>query len=272
MKYAICIQPYIPMRLQPTEQSEMVNQLLFGDTFQIDEERPRWYHIHRDYDGYDGWIDWKTATLIDEADYRRYVKESATAPLLRQPYNPVTIIRAGQAGQTQAHLSWGSRIFGLDDLGNTFRMEGLRYDISPSFYIQPVQTNSMSRRACAKYLLQQASLLLNVPYLWGGCSAFGLDCSGFIQTLFRFVGIALPRNASEQALLGDDVAFDNRMEGDLAFFGRPDKISHVGLVVEDGKVLHVSGRLHLCELRPDGIWSDERGELTHQLVSVRRLF
>lgn len=272
MRYAICLQPYIPMRAEAAEPSEMISQLLFGDTFRILDEVPRWYRIVRDYDGYEGWIDWKTSTLLDEEAYGDYVRASAEAPLLRQPFTTVTIVRRDRPGQTQAHLSWGSRLFGLDDLGNTFRMEGLRFDIASSAYIQPVAVSTMSRRACVKYLLQQASLLFNVPYLWGGLSAFGLDCSGFIQTLFRFVGIALPRDASKQALCGEPVDYAGRQPGDLAFFGRDGRVSHVGLVGEEDRIFHVSGSLHIDTLRPEGIWSDERRELTHSLATVRHLF
>ena len=272
MQYAICLQPYIPMRAEAAEPSEMISQLLFGDTFRIVDEVPRWYRIVRDYDGYEGWIDWKTATLLEATAYDSYVRASAEAPLLRQPFTTVTIVRQGQPGQTQAHLSWGSRLFGLDDLGNTFRIEGLRFDVATSAYIQPVAVSAMSRRACSKYLLQQASLLFNVPYLWGGLSAFGLDCSGFIQTLFRFVGIALPRDASDQAQQGEATTYDGRQPGDLAFFGREGRVSHVGLVGEEDRIFHVSGSLHIDRLRPDGIWSDERQELTHSLIAVRHLF
>ena len=87
MKYALCLQPYIPMRSEASERSEMVSQLLFGDTFRITDEVPHWFFIERDCDGYTGWIDWKTAVILSELDYLRYVNESASAPLLRLPYN-----------------------------------------------------------------------------------------------------------------------------------------------------------------------------------------
>ena len=100
------------MRASAAEQSEMTNQLIFGDTFQILEEIPRWYRVIRDCDNYEGWIDWKTATLIDQIEYRRFLDLTPEAPLLRQPFNPVQRTEHGQSGS--AHLSWGSRIFDLD--------------------------------------------------------------------------------------------------------------------------------------------------------------
>ena len=273
MKVAICLQPYIPMRESAGESAEMVNQLIFGDTFRIVEELPRWYHIIRDCDDYEGWIDWKTATLISERDYQLYVMHAREALLLRQPFNLVTRQRDGQA--STMHLSWGSRIYNLDDMGVSFSMHGMRYDVPSMTYVNPMSATSMSRKACAKYLLQQASLLVNVPYLWGGCTAFGVDCSGFTQTLFRFVNIPLPRNASQQALLGDAVTYEERECGDLAFFNREegsDRITHVGLCDDNGNILHCSASVHFDEFRPEGIWSRERNELTHNLVCIRRYF
>lgn len=261
------------MRQEPAEQSEMTNQLLFGDTFQIIDEQPRWYHIVRDCDNYEGWIDWKTATLIDKIEYQRFVDHTADAPLLRLPFNPVQRTAQGQSGS--AHLSWGSRIFDLDETGITFRMHGIRFDVPSMSYVKPMHTDSMSRKALSKYLLQQAQLLLNTPYLWGGTSAAGVDCSGFTQTLFRFIGITLPRNASQQAIQGKSVAFENIEAGDLAFFTTEpggQKISHVGLVADGGRVLHVSGYLHFDELHSEGIWSLERKEFTHYLHSIKRYF
>lgn len=273
MKYAICLQPYIPMRATAAEEAEMTSQLLFGDTFQITDEKPRWYHIVRDCDGYEGWIDFKTATIIDEAEYKHYVEETPNTLLLRLPFNLVQRTEEGQSGS--AHLSWGSRIFDMDETGITFRMHGVRFDVPSMGYVNPMHVNSMSRKAMSKFLMQQAQMLLNTPYLWGGTAAFGVDCSGFVQTLFRFIGIALPRDASKQALEGTEVAFADMLPGDLAFLSSQpdsDKISHVGLVADNGRILHVSGFLHFDELHQDGIWSIQRKELTHYLVKVKRYF
>ena len=255
----------------------MVSQLIFGDTFRIDDEAPRWFHVIRDCDAYEGWIDSKTATVVDQKEYNQYVAETPDALLLRLPYNPVQRTEDRKSGS--AHLSWGSRIFGLEDTGITFRMHGVRFDVPSMTYIAPVSVKTMSRKASGKYLMQQAQMLLNLPYLWGGCSAFGVDCSGFTQTLFRFIGISLPRDASQQAKAGEEVAFDEAQIGDLAFFnhgeevaadGTP-RVTHVGLVADGGQILHCSGHLHFDRLTPEGIVNGS-GTLTHHLVSVRRYF
>mgnify|MGYP002626892761 CR=1 FL=1 len=260
------------MRATASEEVEMVSQLLFGDTFRIMEELPRWYRIVRDCDEYEGWIDWKTATIIKELEYQQYRLNTENALLLRQPYN--VIARTGSGPSASLYLSWGSRIFNLDDMGISFQMQGYRFDVPNMTYVNPMKASAVSRNACAKFLLQQAQMLANVPYLWGGCSAFGIDCSGFTQTLFRFIGINLPRNASQQAKEGISVSYENRLVGDLAFFnhGEGNTISHVGVCDDHGRILHCSASLHFDEFRPEGIWNLERQELSHQLVCLRRLF
>lgn len=270
MQYAICLQPYIPMRADASEQSEMVNQLLFGDTFRIYKEEPHWFYVTRDADDYEGWINSHTATMLTEMEYRRYLLATDNAPMLRMPYNLVQKTENGVTGG--AFLSWGSRIFNLDEAGVTFLMQTSRFDVSSASYVNPFSAASMSRTACAKYLLQQAQLLLNVPYLWGGCSAFGLDCSGFTQTLYRFIGIKLPRDASQQVLRGNEVSYEERLPGDLAFFGEGERVSHVGLVAGQDQVLHVSGSLHFDELRPEGIYSNSQKRQTHHLITIHRFF
>lgn len=270
---AICLQPYIPMRAADKESAEMVNQLIFGDTLRILEQRPRWFRIVRDYDDYEGWVDCKTVTILSNQDYLHYKVQAEQALLLRQPYNVVARNKDGQS--VSLYLSWGSRIYNLDDMGVSFHMQGIRYDVPNITYVNPVSATSMSRTACAKYLLQQAQMLVNVPYLWGGCTAFGIDCSGFTQTLYRFINIKLPRNASQQVQLGTEVPYEERACGDLAFFnhGESDgRVSHVGVCDDRGRILHCSASLHYDEFLPEGIWSKELKLLTHNLVCIKRFF
>lgn len=272
MQLAICLQPYIPMRSSASEASEMVNQLIFGDTFRITDEQPRWCHIIRDCDEYEGWIDRKTATPLSRREYELYNRNTHEAMLLRQPYNIIARNTEGQS--VSLHLSWGSRIFNLDDMGISFHMQGVRYDVPNMTYVNPMSATSMSRKACAKYLLQQAQMLVNVPYLWGGCTAFGIDCSGFTQTLFRFIAISLPRDASGQVQMGEEVTYADRSCGDLAFFNHgeePSHVTHVGLCDDQGRILHCSGNLHYDEFREDGIYNSA-GEKTHDIVCVKRFF
>ena len=152
-------------------------------------------------------------------------------------------------------------------------MQGIRFDVPNMTYVNPVNATSMSRTACAKYLIQQAQMLVNVPYLWGGCTAFGFDCSGFTQIVMSLFGKFLLRNASEQVTQGDPVNdLSQARTGDLAFFDHEDgRISHVGIVIDAERIIHCSGRVKVEKLDPTGIFNAETGEYSHHLVQIKRL-
>ena len=204
-------------------------------------------------------------------EYRRYEAQTQDAPLVCLPFQGIQRW-VGQQPES-SFLLWGSRLLGGG--GNGFGMHGIRHDVSATSYVQPMTGDTHSRQARVKFLLQQAQRLLNTPYLWGGLTASGIDCSGFTQTLFRFVGVALARNASQQALQGQAVSYDACEAGDLAFFSKgPEstRVTHVGLVVGDGRILHASGTVHYDTFRPDGIWSKSRQQQTHYLLNIKRYF
>ena len=130
-------------------------------------------------------------------------------------------------------------------------------------------------------LLQTVRFFLNVPYLWGGKNALGMDCSGFTQVVMSLFGKALLRNASEQATQGEKVADRQHIEaGDLLFFDHqglddgatnPAHISHVGIAIDSERVIHCSGRVKVEKLDGTGIFSAEQNKYTHHLASIRRM-
>lgn len=259
MEYGIALTPVIPMRASADEAAEMTNQLLFGDTFRILEERPRWYLVENIFDGDTGWIDWKMATPITEA----YLTELAQKPLFvaRQP-----ITDLHQKGEKRPlRISMGSVLPGYDEQSGTFRVNDQLFTV-PRRMAMPVKPSYI------RALLRTAELFLNTPYLWGGRNIFGADCSGFVQVVYRMHGIFLPRNARQQILLGEPVAsFTDAYPGDLAFFAKPDgKITHVGIVLTPDRILHCSGDVHVDKLTAEGIWSDRLQCYTHSEPILRR--
>jgi len=113
---------------------------------------------------------------------------------------------------------------------------------------------------------------LNAPYLWGGRSIFGLDCSGLTQVYARLLGFSLPRDAYQQAELGETIAFENQHYGDLAFFtNHLGKITHVGVIINQNQIIHASGMVRQDLLTSEGIVNTNTQKLTHTLAHIKRM-
>lgn len=120
-------------------------------------------------------------------------------------------------------------------------------------------------------LIQTAFKYLNTPYLWGGKSIFGIDCSGFTQQVFKLSGINLPRDAYQQVELGEEISFEDSTEKDLAFFTTNNRTTHVGIILEGNKIIHASGKVRVDQLTKEGIINSDTKELTHTLSSIKRI-
>ena len=121
-------------------------------------------------------------------------------------------------------------------------------------------------------ILPTARLFLNAPYLWGGRTFMGIDCSGFVQIVHKVNGINLPRDASQQVKLGDTINFKDRQPGDLVFFESDSgNIHHVGIVCDNKEIIHASGSVRIDLLDSSGIIHKTNGKQTHRLHSIKRL-
>jgi hypothetical protein len=220
----------------------MVSSLLFGETCAVLESQEDWLRVRCDFDAYEGWI---PDNYLEDAgpDMQGWNKVLAaqSAVLMRDSY--------------RIHLSAGSNIPDSDEI--IIRNEPWRLTIrDPNIALEPWQI--------AKGFLQ-------VPYLWGGRSDCGMDCSGLVQVVFKIKGQALPRDSSEQAKTGKDISFGDHLPNDLAFFENANgKITHVGVVSKSG-FIHASGRVREDDLIAEGIVCRDNGKLTHKLTSIKRL-
>lgn len=258
MKYGICLKTFIPVRIAESHKSEMVSQLLFGESYTVLEDKNGWIRICCSMDNYTGWIDQNDATGISEHAFRN----------LNQP--PVFVLNTKIIGVvledgTEMKVLPGSTLPFFDPFKRELNIEKRSMIINE-------KPETGVENASVESVIKTALGFINAPYLWGGRSLFGIDCSGFTQVVFKINNIFLPRDASQQVLSGKPIADINEaLPGDLAFFiNNDDKISHVGILLENGKIIHASGSVRIDYFDKSGIQNAENKTCTHQFKTIRR--
>lgn len=255
MKHGICLLTLIPMRSEPSEKSEMVSQILFGEYFRIEEIKGSWAKIILNEDGYSGWIDVKTITPLSNAgyDHLRTTDKFYTSEIFKTHLAPFGDII----------IPPGSPI-PKDSRDNAVFIENYRLHIQHLPKIELVNKPTLT---------SIAEKWLNAPYLWGGKTPFGFDCSGFVQVVFKTLGILIPRDASQQAEIGESVDFIAVSKpGDLAFFDNEEgNITHVGLLYSNDQIIHCSGYVKIDNIDQQGIYSKVQRKYTHRLRIIKRI-
>ena len=263
-----------PVRQEPSEGSEQLTQLLFGEVCEVLDRLPRWTKIRSTVDGQEGWVDFK---MLTPTDTQYPISDTQTTVAV-----PMAIATALETGE-ELMLTLGTRLPNYSH--GTFEVLGKQYLINPSSVNTVLSTASIASdlpSTGANADLQRSDLitiaqtLLNAPYLWGGKNAMGMDCSGFTQVVYATFGVNLLRNAREQMTQGVLVpSLAEAQPGDLAFFDHADRdpkatnISHVGLLLDNKKIIHCSGCVHVDDIDEVGIRLPN-GELTHHLVQINR--
>jgi gamma-D-glutamyl-L-lysine dipeptidyl-peptidase len=253
----VCRMAVIPIRKEPSEESEMISQVLFGERFRVEETLDKWLKVITVFDHYKGWIDRK---FFQETDLEKEM-EGRMQPVLHSRIAEVET----RDGSLQL-IPAGSSLPLYDHSTNSFMIGKER------FRIRPVLGDILL--PASQRIFETAQLFINTPYLWGGRSVFGFDCSGFVQTVFKIHGVALPRETSLQVLEGQEIfSLNNTVPGDLAFFRNEEgMVNHVGMVLADSRIIHCSGWVRIDRLDEKGIFNRQRGMYTHQLMGVRRVF
>ena len=230
--YGICTLSVVSVRREPSHESELVTELLFNDIYEVIEERGGWIYIKMEYDGYEGWIRSLQHFEIDEDAFKS---------LASREYSVVS-------GPIELYdskiLTFGTSIY-----------------------------TSRSRCIESNSFINNALSLLDVPYRWGGRSVFGIDCSAFVQLCAKTVGIRLPRDASQQVEMGEDVYFLTETQpGDIAFFENEEhRIVHVGILLDNERIIHASGKVRIDAIDHTGIFNKELGRHTHLLSTIKRI-
>lgn len=258
MSFGYCNLSFIPGRAEPSDKSEMTNQVLFGEYFEIIDENDKWFKIKLDHDEYECWVDKKQVQVLSDAD--EDVEDSEF--LVDELYALVE----NQSIGSNLSLVMGSLI--PPHSNGAFSIGGVSYQFDGAI----CSYNDATLDKAAEYAMRY----INTPYLWGGRTPFGIDCSGLTQMVFRMCGIALSRDSHEQAEEGEVVEhLENVQEGDLAFFQNDEgRITHVGIVLnaQDGEgwsIIHASGKVRIDKLDEKGIYNTENQNYSHVYHSVR---
>jgi gamma-D-glutamyl-L-lysine dipeptidyl-peptidase len=256
MNYGICPLSVVPIRAAASDKSEMVSQLLFGETVEILESKGGWARIRCTWDNYIGWADAKQIKPLDFSEIQRHQKNFAYSLELVQ----------GAMGEGHClPITIGATLPDFD--GMHFRLNGSSFTFSGQA-ITPKDTKLSSA-----LILKIARRYLYAPYLWGGRSPMGIDCSGFTQIVFKMAGVAIPRDASDQVYVGETVDFiEQAQEADLAFFeNSKGNISHVGILLNKNEIIHASGQVRIDKIDHYGIFNESTQQYSHNLRVIRRL-
>ncbi len=255
MNFGICNLTVIPLRSEPADKSEMVSQLLFGETFEIHLQEKQWLRVHTHADDYEGWIDEKQILRLDAGQFKS-VQHSPCC---------LTDLTATAFGK------YGSLILVI---GSTLpNYSGQHFSFAGESYHTDGDVTDTGRNDLSGRIAWNAMKFAGMPYLWGGRSLFGLDCSGFTNVVFKLSGIRLRRDAWQQSEQGMLVSFiDQARPGDLAFFHNEEgKIIHVGILLEHNKIIHASGRVRVDTIDHYGVFNEEQKRYSHQLRLIKRI-
>ena len=246
MILGICNLSIVPVRIVDSDKSEMINQLIYGDIIEILEEKEKWVKIKSVFDDYIGWIDKKQYFKIDD---------NITLDLNKPVYSIDLVEFIENNNNELVTIPIGSDISNISLMNHKF--EG----------------KTISGKNNRNSIVNTALLFLNSPYLWGGKTPFGIDCSGFTQMVYKINGYKLSRDAKDQANQGKTLSFIEESEaGDLAFFNNDQgDIIHVGIILQNNHIIHASGKVRIDRIDHSGIYNNDLNKHTHSLRYIKKI-
>ena len=254
MEYAIIRVPAAALRRKPGHPREMVNQLLFGEAVKVlRTKNEQWVKVRSLHDDYEGWL---TSSML--------IPASKEAVKMNHPVVTTGLLDSLMIGEEKMMIPAGSTLpFFEAGKGKLGEME---------FVFNGYSRDRFSQEPATAWIIQLAKTWLHAPYLWGGRTILGVDCSGFVQVIFKQAGIDLPRDAWQQAQIGKPVKkLEDALPGDLAFFDNRESIVHTGILLGNGEIIHASGSVRIDDINSRGIINRETGKRTARLRAIRRV-
>jgi cell wall-associated NlpC family hydrolase len=253
MSFAVCRLSVIPVRLEPDHLAEIISQVRGGEAVEILEESGPWWRVRQLADDYEGWVNGR--------QFGRLVEDAPAAAAV------FTDDLCGIAfrGSLQIALPLGAPLPDFHD--GEFVLGGEKWQWPGA--VRRIPAGPPDKAALFAY----ARRLLHAPYLWGGRTAFGIDCSGFVQSVMAAFGVQLPRDSKMQSTRGAEISGPaSAAPGDLVFFGVEETgITHVGLLLPGREIIHASTMVRIDDLTDEGIRNRETGELSHRTAAIRRV-
>lgn len=252
MERFVCENVFVPLRAAPSHKSEMLSQILFGEKYRVLDHAGHWMKILTGYDNYTGWID---------------VDHLQNSP--DQDDNPGLVLNRSllcyKEDKTKLVLEAGCEIYTPDYDKKTFSAGKNIYTAGSDFSENHVRPGNSISETALKFI--------NSPYIWGGRIPSGIDCSGFTQLVYKILTRRLPRDSWQQAEAGSEVSFiDEARPGDLVLFDdERGRITHVGMILSRGLVIHASGRVRIDSIDHQGIFKAEIKRYSHHLRTIRRI-
>jgi cell wall-associated NlpC family hydrolase len=245
--------PIISLRKEASDKSELVTQILYGEMYKVLDRHAEWLLVHCAFDNYQGWlnISQHSALVANE-------QQSKTDWIVSCP-----ILEVDSENASRMLLPFGSELNPINHVITTVKLE----------YWQQSGKIVIPTSCSSELIMRYAAMMMGSPYLWGGRSPLGYDCSGFVQVVFKVAGLGLPRDARDQAGLGEIIDFvDHAQSGDLAFFeNETGQLVHVGILDGEGSIIHCSGYVRKDSIDAYGIFNHQRNRHTHKLRIIKRL-
>lgn len=242
--------PVVPLRLGPSHKAEMGSQILLGEVFYIIDTAGEWLKIKLNFDNFEGWID------TDHFLLKEFTHSSS--PLITD-----TEFEASNSQGEKVVIYPGSALYEYDENKLSFSVGPDEYNIKEKI---PFSSTNES-------LVDTARRFINAPYLWGGRTPHGIDCSGLSQLCFKIHGRNIPRNSNTQACIGTVInLLNDALPGDLLFFDNAaGDIIHVAILVDNNHVIHASGGVRIDRVDHQGIFKTDQDRYSHQLRIIKRI-